>query len=150
MDTFYFHKPNTYSYRGVNSYIQCIKFCTCVENVTITLFPLFIKHSLMISVNEHSFQLYAIIINKSYIKLLTLQEHLNSPPVFSGVRVTRSLVLYACFVDRCLTFCLFSFGHCVVCSSTDPDYLLVSSNSSYALARTKHGCSLINCQLAYQ
>jgi hypothetical protein len=35
---------------------------------------------------------------------------------FSGVRVTRSLVLYVCFVDRCLSFCTFSFGHCVVCS----------------------------------
>jgi hypothetical protein len=34
-----------------------------------------------------------------------------------GVRVTRSLVLYVCFVDRCLPFCTFSFGHCVVCSS---------------------------------
>ena len=46
-------------------------------------------------------------------------EHLSSPPVFSGVRVTRSLVLYVhvCFVDRCLSFCTFSFGHCVVCSS---------------------------------
>ena len=31
--------------------------------------------------------------------------------------VTQSLVLYACFVDRCLSFCTFSFGHCVVCSS---------------------------------
>ena len=31
--------------------------------------------------------------------------------------VTRSLVLYICFVDRCLSFCTFSFGHCVVCSS---------------------------------
>ena len=39
-------------------------------------------------------------------------------PVFSGVRVTRSLVLYGCFVDRCLSFCTFSFGHCVVCSSS--------------------------------
>jgi hypothetical protein len=38
-------------------------------------------------------------------------------PVFSGVRVTRSLVLYVCFPDRCLSFCAFSFGHCVVCSS---------------------------------
>ena len=38
--------------------------------------------------------------------------------VFSGVRVTRSLVLYVCFVDRCLSFCTFSFGHCVVCSSS--------------------------------
>ena len=39
-------------------------------------------------------------------------------PVFSGVRVTRSLVLYVCFVDRCLSFCTFSFGHYVVCSSS--------------------------------
>ena len=39
-------------------------------------------------------------------------------PVFSGVRVTRSLVLYICFVDRCLSFCTFSFGHCVICSSS--------------------------------
>jgi hypothetical protein len=36
---------------------------------------------------------------------------------FSGVRVTRSLVLCVCFVDRCLSFCTFSFGHCVVWSS---------------------------------
>jgi hypothetical protein len=39
-------------------------------------------------------------------------------PGFSGVRVTRSLVLCVCFVDRCLSFCTFSFGHCVVCSSS--------------------------------
>jgi hypothetical protein len=44
-------------------------------------------------------------------ELLTLPEHLSSPPVFSGVRVTRSLVIYVCFVDRCLPFCTFSFGH---------------------------------------
>ena len=29
---------------------------------------------------------------------------LSSPPVFSGVRVTRALVFYVCFVDRCLSF----------------------------------------------
>ena len=52
------------------------------------------------------------------IRTATLPEHLSSPPVFSGVRVTRSLVLYVCFVDRCLSFCTFSFGHCVVCSSS--------------------------------
>jgi hypothetical protein len=51
-------------------------------------------------------------------ELLTLSEHFSSPPVFSGVRVTRSLVLYVCFVDHCLSFCTFSFGHCVVCSSS--------------------------------
>ena len=50
-------------------------------------------------------------------ELLTLPEHLSSPLVFSGVCVIRSLVLCVCFVDRCLSFCLFTFGHCVVCSS---------------------------------
>ena len=50
-------------------------------------------------------------------ELLTLPEHLSSLPVFSGVHVTRYLVLYVCFVDRCLSFCTFSFDHCVVCSS---------------------------------
>ena len=44
-------------------------------------------------------------------ELLTHSEHLSSPPVFSRVRVTWSLVLYVCFVDRCLSFCTFSFGH---------------------------------------
>ena len=34
---------------------------------------------------------------------------LRSPPVFSGVCVTRSLVLCVCFVDRCLSFCPFFF-----------------------------------------
>jgi hypothetical protein len=51
-------------------------------------------------------------------KLLTLPEYPSPPPVFTGVRVTRSLVLYVCFLDRCLSFCTFSFGHCVVCSSS--------------------------------
>jgi hypothetical protein len=51
-------------------------------------------------------------------ELLSLPEHLSSPPVINGVRVTRSLVLYVCFVDRCLSFCTFSFGHCVVWSSS--------------------------------
>jgi hypothetical protein len=51
-------------------------------------------------------------------ELLTVPEHPSSSPVFSGVRVTRSLVLYVCFVDHCLFFCTFSIGHCVVCSSS--------------------------------
>jgi hypothetical protein len=35
-----------------------------------------------------------------------------------GVHVTGSSVLYVCFADRCLSFCTFSFGRCVVCSSS--------------------------------
>ena len=42
-------------------------------------------------------------------ELLTLSEHPSSPPVFGGVRATGSLALYVCFVDRCLSFCTFSF-----------------------------------------
>jgi hypothetical protein len=48
-------------------------------------------------------------------ELLTFPEHLSSPLCFSGICVTWSLVLCVCFVDRCLSFCTFSFGHCVVC-----------------------------------
>ena len=50
-------------------------------------------------------------------ELHILPEHLMSPPVFSGVRVTWSLLLCVCYVGRCLSFCPFSFDHCVVCSS---------------------------------
>ena len=39
-------------------------------------------------------------------------------PSFSGARVTRSLVLYVCFVILCLSFSPFSFGHFLVCSSS--------------------------------
>ena len=39
-------------------------------------------------------------------------------PGFLWGRVTRSLVLYVCFVNRCLSVCTFSFSHCDVCSSS--------------------------------
>jgi hypothetical protein len=51
-------------------------------------------------------------------ELLTLPEHLSSPPVLSGVRVSRFLVLFARFVNRCLSFWSFSFDPCVVCPSS--------------------------------
>jgi hypothetical protein len=52
-------------------------------------------------------------------ELFTLPEHLSSPPVFSGVRITRSLLLCVCFVDRFFGhFVLFSFDHCVVSPSS--------------------------------
>ena len=78
-----------------------------------------------------------------------LQEHLCSPPVFSGVRVTRFIVVCVCvcFVDRCLSFVFFlSAIYGVVCPlsfffrlymvlfvlrSTDCKYPFVSSYSSY-------------------
>ena len=65
-------------------------------------------------------------------ELFTLPEHMSSTPVFSGVRVTRSLVLCVCFVDRCLSFCTFFFWP-LCCLFFDIRILitpLVFSNSS--------------------
>ena len=56
-------------------------------------------------------------------EVLTLPEHLRSFPVFCEVRVI-SLVLSVCFVDRYLSFCPFSFYHCVVCLSSIYGFLL--------------------------
>jgi hypothetical protein len=66
-------------------------------------------------------------------ELPTLPDHLSSLPVFSGVRVTRCLVLCVCFVDRGLSFCTFSFWP-LCCLFFDIRILitpLVSSNSSW-------------------
>ena len=61
---------------------------------------------------------YGISVSQMTIDMFHLSLTLSgSRPVFSGVRVTRSSVLHVCFVDRCLSFCTFSFVHCVVCSS---------------------------------
>ena len=44
-------------------------------------------------------------------------------PIFSGVRVTRSLVLYVCFVGHCLSFCTFLLAIVLsVLRYTDFDY----------------------------
>ena len=72
-----------------------------------------------------------------------LVEHQNSPPDFSGVRVTRSLVLFVCHVDRCLSFflwllCGLSFHLRILISPS------VSSNSScgYQVPYISIKCSL--------
>ena len=65
-------------------------------------------------------------------ELLTFPEHLSSAPVFIAVRVTRSLALCVCFVERCLSCCLF-FLWPLCCLSFDLRILitpLISSNSS--------------------
>ena len=58
---------------------------------------------------------------------------MSSSPVYSEVRVTRSIVLYVCFADRYLSFCTFSFGPLYCLFFFDIRILiapLVSSNSS--------------------
>ena len=78
-------------------------------------------------------------------QLLTLPDNLSSHPVFSEVRVTRSLVLCVCFVDRCLSFCTFYFDHCVVCSSSIYGFWLslwyLQTLLSHSLPRLDYGLS---------
>ena len=49
-------------------------------------------------------------------ELLTPADHMSLVPVFSGVRIARALVFCVVFC-RSLSFCPFSFGHCMVCPS---------------------------------
>ena len=51
-------------------------------------------------------------------KLLTLQEHLPSPSVFNGVRITRYLVFYVVVCTSVFVLLTFFCCHCVVCSSS--------------------------------
>jgi hypothetical protein len=86
-------------------------------------------------------------------ELLSLLEHMNSPLVFSGVHVTRSLVLYLCFVDRCLSFYTLSFDHFVVCSSSIYGfwwscwYLQTLLSQDLDFQRHVLLCSMILCQM---
>ena len=59
--------------------------------------------------------------------LFTLPEYLSLSPILNGVRVTRSLVLCVCFIDRYFFWpvCCLSFALRIVITP------LVSSNSSY-------------------
>ena len=50
-------------------------------------------------------------------ELPTLPQHLSSPTVFSGVPVTRHLVLCGMVCRSLFVLSTFSFDHCVVCSS---------------------------------
>jgi len=66
-------------------------------------------------------------------ELLTLPEHLSSPPVFSGVRVTRYLVL--CVMFSRLLFVLFLLIIVLFvllqCTDSDDPFGTVPASSSY-------------------
>ena len=87
------------------------KFVCCAHTVERSEMIIIMKRSckLLNSRDTQMFSVQLVILVEQ--ELLTHPEHLSSLPVFSGVRVTRYLVLYVCFADRCLSFCTFSFGH---------------------------------------
>ena len=78
-------------------------------------------------------------------ELLALPGHPSSPAVLV-VFVLLNLELYVlCFVDRCLSFCPSSFGHCVVCSEGTVIKYEYSFDAliniwEYCLLRNEHGC----------
>ena len=65
--------------------------------------------------HSSSFTLKLAVVIRTFYNVTVLWVLNPPPPVYSGVRVIWSLVLYACFVGRCLSFSL--HGHCVICSS---------------------------------
>jgi hypothetical protein len=78
-----------------------------------------------------------IISNKFFIKQYT---YYNNKSIL--INNTRSLVLCVGFVDRCLSFCPFSFGHCIVCRVMDSDCpigimkLFLHNNILYSTIKT--------------
>jgi hypothetical protein len=72
---------------------------------------------------------------------------INMTGAASGVRVTRSLVLCVCFVDRSLIFCIFFFWPLCCLSFFDLLLLvtpLVSSNYSYARVMSRFGRAFLH------
>ena len=92
--SFGFIVPKTLNYLTFQSF--------CFES---TWRKLFQKH--VVRTRLEIYVLFHAMKRKVEQEIPTLPEHLSSPPVFSVVRVTRSLFLYVCFVDRCLSLCTF-------------------------------------------
>jgi hypothetical protein len=82
-------------------------------------------------------------------ELLTLPEHLSSPLDFRGVRVTRSLVLCVCFVDRCWSFCPFSFWSFVCLSFFDLQILITPSYGVMSDLLFTFGSSQLSTEWSY-
>jgi hypothetical protein len=74
--------------------------------------------------NDHEYVPLIVNTSRSFpsSRLITGTIYPSGAPAFtlsfSGVRVAQSLVLCVCFIYSCVSFCTFSFGHCVVCSSS--------------------------------
>ena len=47
-------------------------------------------------------------------ELLPIPKHLSSLPVLVRFALLNNQFSVLCFIDHCLSFCLFTFGHCIV------------------------------------
>ena len=97
----YFYGPKPIHFQPVNN-VQPYVLSTIYE---------WVIHWLMVDPNSKKF------VTLNVKSSAGQHKHNKVDMVIRRVGVTRSLVLCVCFVDRCLSFCTFCFGHCVVCSS---------------------------------
>ena len=80
-------------------------------------------------------------------ELLSLPEHSCLPLVFSGVRVSWSLVFYEMFCRSLFVNFLLAIMLSVLLRFTDSDYSLVSSNWSCAILQLNNSSDIIINQL---
>ena len=78
----------------------------------------------------------------------------NSPLIFSGIRVARSLFFYLMFCRLLQSLCPSSFGHCVVCSSSNygyrlPFWYLPSFHRENRWRSIKNGQSRETCNIGH-
>jgi hypothetical protein len=113
-------KFDIYDFPPCYSYSQVELDTTRYKYLTLDIYNLIVVLPVLINFPKgHSEKIHGVIIMTDRIKADERRKNClpfrSSPPGFSEVRVTRSLVVCIYFVDR---FCPFSFGHCVVCSSS--------------------------------
>ena len=83
----------------------------CVVDCCIEFFLILVENRCIKNLQGHTYMTYVncLPFRSTWIHPLLLVEF---------VFMTRSLVLCVCFVDRCLSFCPFSFGYSVVSPSS--------------------------------
>ena len=108
-----------------NAYCVVFLFCLSVVVVWFTLCANFSGLSILIALRYYLTFIFNNHHQMSVMRPLPAAEWILSFRstwvhfrVLVGVHLTRSLVLCVCFVNRCLSSCTFSFGQCVVHSSS--------------------------------
>jgi len=76
-------------------------------------------------------------------ELITLQEHLSYPPVFSGVRVVRSLVFSMMFCRSFFVLVLLTTVLSVLLRFTDSDYPFNIWLHQAILIKKRYDCKLL-------
>jgi len=111
MNECYPHRPNTYSYREVNTYIEHIRYCTRVEKIKSTL-----SRSWYFRINYHSFSNF---IAFTYIIQDKSQTFKNSLCPNMSIKTLEYALILACI--SCLNSdCLVNSQCLITCQLMSP------------------------------